>query len=82
MERKTRSLLEELEALGDKRDLKHVLENRANNVISSAINLIELINKNFDSERAAVLERKLLMAIKHKDNTRFNKSLKRNNDES
>jgi hypothetical protein len=77
MERKTRSLLEELEALGNNRDTKHVIESRAHNIITSAINLVELINKHYDSEKAAILEKKLLSAIKNKDSDRFTKTIRK-----
>jgi hypothetical protein len=80
MERKTRSLLEELEALGNNRDTKHIIESRAHNIITSAINLVEMINKHYDPERAQVLERKLLSAIKAKDQSRFSKSLRKPNE--
>lgn len=83
MQKKTRSLLEELEAIGNNRDMSHIIESRAHNIITSAINLIELINRQYDSEKAQVLERKLLSAIKSKDQNRFSKSIKRTNtDES
>ena len=82
MQKKTRSLLEELEAIGNNRDMSHVIESRAHNIITSAINLIELINKQYDAEKAQILERKLLLAIKSKDQNRFSKSIKRTNDES
>ena len=81
MQKKTRSLLEELESIGNNRDVSHVIESRAHNIITSAINLIELINRHYDSEKAQVLERKLLSAIKSKDQNRFSKSIKRTNDE-
>jgi hypothetical protein len=77
MERKTRSLLEELEALGNNRDTKHIIESRAHNIITSAINLVELINKHYDSDKAAILEKKLLSAIKSKDSERFTKSIRK-----
>jgi hypothetical protein len=77
MERKTRSLLEELEALGNNRDSKHIIESRAHNIITSAINLVELINKHYDSDKAAILEKKLLSAIKSKDSERFTKSIRK-----
>jgi hypothetical protein len=80
MERKTRSLLEELEALGSNRDTKHIIESRAHNIITSAINLIEMINKHYDPERAAILEKKLLSAIKSKDQDRFAKSIRKNDE--
>jgi hypothetical protein len=80
MQKKTRSLLEELEALSDNRDVSHIIENRAHNIITSAINLLELINKHYDSERSEILERKLLSAIKGRDQTRFAKSLRKKNE--
>lgn len=75
MQRKTRSLLEELEAIGNNRDTKHVIESRAHNIITSAINLLEMINKHYDDERAQILEKKLLLAIKNRDSGRFSKSI-------
>jgi len=80
MQKKTRSLLEELEALSDNRDVNHIIENRAHNIITSAINLLELINKHYDSERSEILERKLLSAIKGRDQARFAKSLRKKNE--
>lgn len=77
MLKKTRSLLEELEAIGNNRDMNHVIENRATNVITSAINLIELINRHYSKEKADLLERKLLSAIKGKDKNRFSKSIRK-----
>lgn len=81
MQRKTRSLLEELEAIGQNRDTKHVIESRAHNIISSAINLLETIGKHYDPEKAQVLERKLLSAIKSRDRDRFSKSLRKNDED-
>ena len=78
MQRKTRSLLEELESIGHNRDTKHVIESRANNIITSAINLLEMINKHYTPDQAEILEKKLLSAIKSKDQSRFSKSIKKN----
>ena len=77
MQPKTRSLLQELEALGNNRDANHVIESRAHNIITSAINLVEMINKHYPEEQAQILERKLLSAIKSKDQQRFSKSLRK-----
>lgn len=82
MKRQTRSLLEELELLGQNRDTRHIIENRANNIISSAIHLLEVIERNFTPEQAAVLEKKLLIAIKSRDQDKFNRSLKRSDQEN
>lgn len=78
MQRQTRSLLQELEELGNNRDTSHIIESRAHNIISSAINLIEMINRHYPEEQAQLLEKKLLSAIKSKDQSRFAKSLRKN----
>jgi len=77
MQKKTRSLLEELESIGSSRDINHVIESRANNVIASAINLLELIGKHYSVEKAEILEKKLLSSIKSKNQRRFAKSLRK-----
>ena len=50
MQKKTRSLLEELESIGQNRDVPHIVESRGNNIISSALNLIEYIQRNYNDE--------------------------------
>jgi hypothetical protein len=80
MQRKTRSLLEELETVS-KQDTKHLIESRAHNIITSAINLLELINRSYDGEQAAVLERKLLNAIKARNTNRFSQSLRKQDED-
>ena len=80
MQKQTRSLLQELEELGNNRDTSHIIESRAHNIITSAINLLEMIGRNFPEEQAQILERKLLGAIKARDQGKFSKSLKKNRD--
>ena len=77
MQKKTRSLLEELEEIGNNRDVRHLIENRATNIITSAINLLELINRNYPKDKAEILERRLLSAIKNKDKNKFAKTLRK-----
>lgn len=77
MKPKTRSLLEELQSYGQDRDISHIIESRASNIITSAINLVELMQRNYSSEKAELLERKLLSAIRSKDTARFSKSLRK-----
>lgn len=77
MKRQTKSLLEELELLSRNRDTKHIIENRANNVIASAIHLLEVIERNYPPEQAAVLEKKLIVAIRNRDHGKFSRSLKK-----
>ena len=80
MLKKTRSLLEELESITQNRDVNHIVENRAHNIITSAINLIEFINKHYDKDTSEILEKKLLSAIKGRDQNRFAKSIRKNNE--
>jgi hypothetical protein len=77
MKKNTRSLLEELESISRTHDTKHIIENRANNLIASAIHLMEVIERNFTPEQSAILEKKLLVAIKNRDQSKFSNSLKR-----
>jgi hypothetical protein len=80
MQKKTRSLLEELEAIGNNRDMNHIIESRAHNIITSAINLLELIGKHYDKSTSEILERKLLNAIKGRDQAKFAKSIRKNHE--
>ena len=77
MKKNTRSLLEELEYVAENRDTTHIIESRANNIINSAIHLLDVIDRNYSEEQAAILEKKLLIAIKNRDTEKFSKSLKR-----
>ena len=60
MQKKTRSILEELETLYAERDQRHVIENRAANVIAGAIRLLEQIDSSYTAEQAENLQRKLI----------------------
>jgi hypothetical protein len=77
MKNKTRSLLEELESISKSTDTRHIIETRAINIITSAIHLLEVIDRNFNAEQSSILEKKLLIAIKNKDPSKFSRSLKR-----
>jgi hypothetical protein len=81
MQGKTKSLLQELEALSNQRDLGHIVESRGHNIITSAINLLELINKHYSVEQSQILERKLLAAIKNRDQAKFSRSVKKHESE-
>jgi hypothetical protein len=77
MQKKTRSLLEELDAMYIERDQRHVIENRASNVIASAIRLLEEIDATYPEEQAENLKRKLLNAIGQRDPGKFTRSVRR-----
>ena len=82
MQKRTKSLLEELDSIGNHRDIHLLIDSRANNVITSAINLLELISRHYDQEKTEILEKKLLGAIKSKQPTKFSKSLRKKHNES
>ena len=77
MQKKTRSLLEELDAMYVQRDSRHVIENRAANVIASAIRLLEQIDESYTAEDAQNLQRKLINAINQRDPAKFTRTVRR-----
>jgi hypothetical protein len=81
MQKKTKSILEELDTLYEEkyaeRDRRYIIETRASNVISSAIRLIEQIESEFAPEQAENLTRKLLNAIRTKDSGKFARSVRK-----
>lgn len=81
MQKKTRSILTELDELLIHRDRSHLIESRANNVINSAINLINTIRENYDPELAGELERRFLNAIKGQDPKKFSRGIRKVRDE-
>jgi hypothetical protein len=77
MQKKTRSLLEELDSMYIERDQRHVIENRASNVIASAIRLLEQIDSTYTVEDAQNLQRKLINAISQRDPGKFTRTVRR-----
>jgi thermostable 8-oxoguanine DNA glycosylase len=77
MQKKTRSILEELDAMYIDRDRRHVIENRASNIIASAIRLMEQIEQTYDAEQSENLQRKLINAIKMRDASKFTRTVRR-----
>lgn len=77
MQKKTRSLLEELDSMYVEREARHVIENRANNIIVSAIRLLEQIDETYTAEQAENLKRKLINAINHRDPGKFTRTVRK-----
>lgn len=77
MQKRTRSILEELDSLYIERDPKVVIENRARTIIESAIRLMEQIDQQYTAEQAENLQRKLLNAIRTRDTGKFARSVRR-----
>jgi hypothetical protein len=85
MQKKTRSIFEELDGIYSERYAKkqergYIVESRASNVIASAIRLMEQIDSMYDKEQSEDLQRKLLNAIRLRDPNKFSLSVKRAND--
>lgn len=82
MQKRTRSILNELDELLIHRDRSNFIESRANNIINGAIHLMDYINENYDPEQADELQRRLLNAIKNRDAAKFARAIKKfKNDE-
>ena len=77
MQKRTRSILEELSGMSVQRDRSSLIESRANNVISSAINLLNYIRENYDEDQALELERRLLNSIRTQDPQKFTRGVRR-----
>lgn len=82
MQKKTRSILEELDTIYNDRysessERKYIVESRASNVIASAVRLMEQIEEFYDAEQAENLNRKLLNAIRMRDPKKFSRSVRR-----
>ena len=75
MSQEYRSILNELDALSVERDKENIVESRAVNVISSAINLIEYMQQNYDADTALELERRLVNSIRGRDSKKFSRAI-------
>ena len=76
----SKSILDELDAVLAARksmDRESILESRANNIITSAINLLELIHKSYPTEIAEDLEKRFLNSIRGRNPAKLSNSLKR-----
>ena len=77
MQKKTRSILEELTSSPIKQDKENIVLSRASHIIDSSINLFGFIRENFDGETSYKLEKKFLTAIKQMDPNKFNNGMSR-----
>ena len=77
MKKRTRSLLEEINSLAPKKDKTAILESKGNNAISSIINILEMIESNYDDDTAQDLTKRIMLSIKNRDPERFNRGVKK-----
>jgi hypothetical protein len=77
LQKRTRSLLAELDSLRIQKDRESFVESRATNVIQGAINLLQFIRENYDPETAGELERRLVNSIRSGDSSKFARGIRK-----
>ena len=81
MQKKTKSILDELDTLLTSRDRESFVESRASHVIQGAINLLNFIRENYDRETAGELERRLINSIRGQDPSKFSRGVRKLRDD-
>jgi hypothetical protein len=77
MDRKFTSILEELTNMVPTKDKDLFIDSRAQQVVASAVNLMSLIDENYDEETALDLKRRLFNSIKSGDAKKFRRGVMR-----
>lgn len=77
MQKKARSILDELDTLLSHKDRENLVESRASHVIQGAINLINYIRENYTPEQADELERRLVNSIRTQEPEKFKRGVRR-----
>lgn len=77
MQKRTRSILDELANMPSSRDRENFIESRAAHVIQGAINLIRHLHETYDEETALELERRLINSIRSQDSSKFTRGVRR-----
>lgn len=77
LKRATKSLLDELNSISERKNGEAIVEARATHVINSAINLLTLIKESFPPEQAYELERRLINSIRGGDSAKFTRSIRK-----
>ena len=75
MKKRTRSILEELNSFGATYSIDKQIETSANNIIESAINLLNRISNTYDDVTASELERRFINSVKSGDPKKFRRGM-------
>lgn len=75
--RRSRSILEEISSYVPQKSKEDVIESRAQHIIVSAINLLESIDESFSPEEAEALKKRFVSSIRGADPNRFTRMVKR-----
>ncbi len=76
MNKSPKNLVEELDRFIPQRDKHQIIEARANNIVVSAINLINLICESFETDESEELNKRLIAAIRNKDPQKFSRKIR------
>jgi len=71
-----KSIIEELDTFKSDTNKDLLVESKANHVIVAAINVIKLINENYNEKEANELTRRLLNSIKGNDPRKFHRKIR------
>lgn len=77
MQKRARSILDELDTMLTHKDRENLVESRASHVIQGAINLINYIRENYDADQAGELERRLINSIRTQEPDKFRRGVRR-----
>jgi len=75
--RRSRSILEEISSYVPQKSKEDLIEARAQHIIVSAINLLESIDESFSPEDAEALKKRFVSSIRGADPNRFTRMVKR-----
>jgi len=81
LQKRARSILDELDTLIVHKDRENLVESRASHIIQGAINLINYIRENYKPAQADELERRLLNSIRSQEPEKFKRGVRRMRDE-
>jgi hypothetical protein len=82
LQKRARSILDELDTLLIHKERENLVESRASHVISGAINLINYIRENYDPVQADELERRLINSIRTQEPEKFRRGVRRMKNEN
>ena len=75
--RKSRSILEEISSYVPHKNKEDLIEARAQHIIISAINLLETIDESFSPDEADALKKRFVSSIRGADPNRFTRMVNR-----
>ena len=79
MKRHTKSILEEISQSIPQNNREALIESRASHVITSALNLIDMLYESYDENTADELSRRLINSIKSSDPAKFERGIRKVN---